>query len=460
MLSTGSAEEEDSPLPMLCLSLPEVEIEVLRQFVEFVYTGKISCCGGVQDLVKLGRLADVLDVRSLQEMVESAARRIISVQTCCSLLQFSIDCGLTALTSHCTRFVHENFVAVTLTEGFPRLNYEVVEALLADDRLTCTHEETVYEGLSMWLSANSKQAESHAVNCTAHCCPATDAHHEPATADKEKTGPDSAPRELFATQRMRLKQLISTVRFALIPDAYLREVVCSDADRLGCLELEEVASATISMPVADRLAVRGRGGCGPKQQEWLDMQVAWTLKGHAGSVDTLAVYGEHRVISGSRDGSIRVWNTQTGACEGVLSMPGDVACGSVYKLLVHGDTLFSGSQCKGKGPLHAWSLANMQYVRAMEGHSDAVMSMAARGECLWTGSWDATVREWNVRSLECVRLLTRGMSGPVLSLALCGDTIVCNSAAQGTEVWHIASGDRLQALLPAEKQVTRLASVA
>ncbi len=454
----GATEETDCELPMLRISLPEVEIDVLQRFMQFVYTGKISCCAGVKDLVKLGRLADILDVRSLQEMVESAARQMLSVQTCGSLLQFSIDCSLSSLRKHCTRFALENFVAVSQTETFPRLHYEVVEALLGDDRLVCRHEEAVYEGLSFWLKENLK---THNVVANQHHRHDDSGVHDEAShretdhqTDHNIAESKVQSLELSQTERIRLKQLISTVRFALIPDTYLRDAVQVDAHRLDCAELSEAAHAALEMPSAERLAVERRGGCGPELQQWMSMKIATELKGHAGPVDTLAVYGQTHIISGSRDGSIRVWNTVTGAREETLSIPGEVACGSVYKLLVHGDVLFSGSQCKGRGPLHAWSLNNMQYLSALEGHKDAVMSMAARGGYLWTGSWDATVREWDVQSLECTRVLISGMSGPVLSLSLCGDAIVCNSVMEGTEVWNIADSRHLKMLLPADKKVS------
>jgi hypothetical protein len=466
---SGAPEDANCDLPILRISLPEVEIEVLQRFMQFVYTGKITCCAGVKDLVKLGRLADILDVRSLQEMVESAARQMLSVHTCGSLLQFSIDCCLSSLRKHCTRFALENFVAVSQTETFPRLHYEVVEALLGDDRLACAREEAVYEGLSFWLRENfrtdavvvDQQHHHHRNDCEAH----DEASHRDAdnqghtAADHDAAERKSQALELSQTERTRLKQLISTVRFALIPDTYLRDVVQADAHRLDCAELSDAAHAALAMPSAERLAVERRGGCGPELEQWMGMKMATELKGHAGPIDTLAVYGQSRIISGSRDGSIRVWNTETGACEGVLSIPGEVACGSVYKLLVHNDVLFSGSQCKGRGPLHAWSLSNMQYLSAMEGHKDAVMSMAARGGFLWTGSWDATVREWDVPTLECTRVLISGMSGPVLSLSLCGDAIVCNSVTEGAEVWNIADARHLKMLLPADKKVRVFSSL-
>ena len=68
----------------------------VKQLLEWIYTG----CASVEDtheLMLLGKLADVLDVQPLYELVIQHALSNLSGDTCAEILQFSHDTGLSRI---------------------------------------------------------------------------------------------------------------------------------------------------------------------------------------------------------------------------------------------------------------------------------------------------------------------------------------------------------------------------
>lgn len=48
---------------------------------------------------------------------------------------------------------------------------------------------------------------------------------------------------------------------------------------------------------------------------WKDYKVEFTLTGHNSKIRVLNVLSDNRLISGTENGEIRIWNTDTGECE-------------------------------------------------------------------------------------------------------------------------------------------------
>ena len=53
------------------------------------------------------------------------------------------------------------------------------------------------------------------------------------------------------------------------------------------------------------------------------------------------------------------------------------------------------------------------------GHSDAVRALAVANDRLFSGSYDGTVKVWDVKSMECLQTLA-GHTGPVRTLVYSG----------------------------------------
>jgi WD40 repeat protein len=161
-----------------------------------------------------------------------------------------------------------------------------------------------------------------------------------------------------------------------------------------------------------------------------------TLDGHTDRVKSLAVLGDGRVVSGSDDDTLRVWNAATGECERTLE-------GHTYivtSLAVLGDgRVVSGS---GDKTLRVWNAATGECERTLEGHTDWISSSVVLGDGrVVSGSGDKTLRVWNVTTGECERTL-EGHTDCVTSLAVLGDGRVVSGSDDNTlRVWNAATGE-------------------
>lgn len=162
--------------------------------------------------------------------------------------------------------------------------------------------------------------------------------------------------------------------------------------------------------------------------EWQEPgEVRRTLNGHTQRVLTIMQCG-NVLWSGSRDNTIKQWDTHTGEC--INTIPTDAA---VYNLcewkghviseigfhvsLVkmdgtmikahktgHAPTVWKEHLCIGsENDILLWKEWNVT-ARKFSGHSDYVISLAPAGEYLFSGSHDATIRQWNEQG-ECLVIM-------------------------------------------------------
>ena len=82
-------------------------------------------------------------------------------------------------------------------------------------------------------------------------------------------------------------------------------------------------------------------------------------------------------------------------------------------LLVHRDVIYVGLD---SGVIQAINTSS--WGRMLKGHTSIVYGMLMLGDSLLSGSWDRTIRVWNIATGECKRTVDTGSR--VLSLAKCG----------------------------------------
>ncbi|KAL7747762.1 hypothetical protein RI367_006886 [Sorochytrium milnesiophthora] len=139
---------------------------------------------------------------------------------------------------------------------------------------------------------------------------------------------------------------------------------------------------------------------------------------------------EDKVISGSRDDTIKVWNIATGTCR--RSICGHEA--SVLCLQYTEKYIFSGSSDR---TIRMWSLADGTHIRTIKGHNDAVLNLRAdeEHERIISCSKDRTVRIWSWDGTE--KACFTGHAAAVNAIQVSGDTVVSASGDRKIKLWSI-----------------------
>ncbi|KAJ1838013.1 SCF ubiquitin ligase complex subunit cdc4, partial [Coemansia sp. RSA 2708] len=113
------------------------------------------------------------------------------------------------------------------------------------------------------------------------------------------------------------------------------------------------------------------------------------LAGHGDSVRAVAGHG-NVVVSGSYDGTVRVWDAASGEC--VHQLEGHTS--KVYTIVLDPDhqAIFSGSM---DGMIRVWNWATGACLRILRGHLTLVGLLALRHGTLVSAGADTTLRVWD-----------------------------------------------------------------
>ncbi|KAI6005750.1 WD40 repeat-like protein [Pisolithus albus] len=211
-----------------------------------------------------------------------------------------------------------------------------------------------------------------------------------------------------------------------------------------------------------------------------------SLDGHEGGVWALAA-SRDVLVSGSTDRTVRIWNLNTGRCTHVFAgHTSTVRCLAIVRpeaidiegeggvvtrekwpkrsLIVTGSrdhSLRVWTLPRKSEPEYRWSGAddadaelteedveeNPYHKLHLEGHDHAVRALAARGRTLISGSYDCTVRVWDIFTGECKWVLV-GHTQKVYSVVLdLHRNITCSGSMDGTvRVWNLGNGQCQQTL--------------
>jgi WD40 repeat protein len=170
--------------------------------------------------------------------------------------------------------------------------------------------------------------------------------------------------------------------------------------------------------------------------------IAQRLEGHTAEVTSVAFAPEPgRVISTSRDTTVRLWDLAEGERD---ALRGHSAWVSAAAATPDRRAIVSASW---DTTVKVWSLD--EHVRApfVDGHRDWIgaVAIASDGRIAVSASADRTLIIWDLAGRRALRTLA-GHEGRVLGVAVAGDRIVSSSEDRTLIVWDLASGSRVHTL--------------
>jgi uncharacterized delta-60 repeat protein len=169
------------------------------------------------------------------------------------------------------------------------------------------------------------------------------------------------------------------------------------------------------------------------------------LSGHQHAVNSVAVSPDgRRVVSGSWDTTVAVWDLETGAP--IRRLTGHQASVRSVAVSPDGRSIVSGSQ---DDTVAVWDLESGTQIHRLSGHQDWVWSVAVSpdGRRIVSGSSDNTVAVWNLESGTLIHRLT-GHQAPVWSVAVSPDgrRIASGSQDKTVAVWDLETGSLIHRL--------------
>lgn len=171
-----------------------------------------------------------------------------------------------------------------------------------------------------------------------------------------------------------------------------------------------------------------------------------TLRGHHHSVTSLAISADgRRLISGSRDGRLRIWDTREDRPEATLSPSWWPATMWAVAISPDGALVAGGSD---DFLVHVWDVKTRTLRVVLEGHTQSirVLGWSADGRLFASGGRDTTVRLWDTASWKQVAKLPHGNTVRGLAWSPDGRRLFTGTADDIISAWEAGTGSLLGTL--------------
>jgi WD40 repeat protein len=161
--------------------------------------------------------------------------------------------------------------------------------------------------------------------------------------------------------------------------------------------------------------------------------------GHSGWVSSVCAARVGRsVLSGSADGTLKLWSAASGRC--LRTLTGHAEWVTSVALSFDGRLALSGSADR---TLRLWQTADGHCLRILEGHDNWILAVAlsADARLALSGGGDGAVKLWDTVAGACVRTLD-GHEGSVLAVCWSADGrhVLSGSRDRRLLLWETASG--------------------
>lgn len=158
-----------------------------------------------------------------------------------------------------------------------------------------------------------------------------------------------------------------------------------------------------------------------------------TLEGHEQAVKCLQFLGDI-LVTGAYDRTFKVWSISKG------SLIRTVQTEAVWCLQFAGpDRLCTGH---GDNCIRVWDTTTWTCVRVLKGHAATVMCLQCEGNLVCSGSWDNTLRLWNLDNAPGEELVTTftGHTKAIWCLQFKDNIVVSGSEDKTVRVWDMKTG--------------------
>jgi WD40 repeat protein len=178
------------------------------------------------------------------------------------------------------------------------------------------------------------------------------------------------------------------------------------------------------------------------------------FSGHRAAVSDLAFSPDGLTLfTGSNDGSVRQWYVNSGAELHRFNGYNDPAAVTSLAVSADGRTFLSGGGMDNPA-LILWDAESRELIRRMEGHTDSITSIAfhpSDGQTAITGSWDGTLKQWNLETGELLQSIDTGdLVVSSVSYRRDGQAALTTSLPEGflaparITLWDLETGEALQ----------------
>ncbi|KAF8735858.1 hypothetical protein AX14_001364 [Amanita brunnescens Koide BX004] len=167
------------------------------------------------------------------------------------------------------------------------------------------------------------------------------------------------------------------------------------------------------------------------------------LEGHKGAVTSVACSPDgSKIVSGSWDGTIRIWDASTGI-EMLPPLRGHDGPINSVAFSPYGSKIVSGS---GGKTIRVWDASTgIEMLPPLRGHDQGLINSVAfspDGSKIVSGSHDKTIRVWDASTGAAMLPPLQGHDSPISSVTFSPDglTIVSGSWDHTIRVWDISTG--------------------
>jgi len=156
------------------------------------------------------------------------------------------------------------------------------------------------------------------------------------------------------------------------------------------------------------------------------------IKSNHDHVDCIKIY-DGRIITGSRDATIKMWDLLTGNPLDQFN-----ANDAVHRMDIAENMIATSSNLNTVVQL--WDYRSTKHLSTLDDHTNGINCVKICKEVIVTSSKDNTIKIWDIANWNCLRTLN-GHEAPVRSLCVYNNVIVSGSDDTTIKIWNLNSGE-------------------